>query len=222
MEENENIINDNKMDIDIDEKKPEKISVKKEVLTAYISEARKLNPKISNNVVDELINHYLKMRENGGKNTISATPRQLESLIRLSEARARLRFSEYVEKEDVEEAVSLIKVATQQAATDPVTGVIDMDMLQTGITSSSRARMSQLVDIIKIILRDYQENARKGVKFNSLGDEVKKRVNDLGQNAFNYSEFDYREALKKLEDENIISILGNRNAPTIRLIAREF
>ena len=220
--DNENIINDYKMDIDIDEKKPEKISVKKEVLTAYISEARKLNPKISNNVVDELINHYLKMRENGGKNTISATPRQLESLIRLSEARARLRFSEYVEKEDVEEAVSLIKVATQQAATDPVTGVIDMDMLQTGITSSSRARMSQLVDIIKIILRDYQENARKGVKFNSLGDEVKKRVNDLGQNTFNYSEFDYRDALKKLEDENIISVLGNRNAPTIRLIAREF
>jgi DNA replication licensing factor MCM4 len=213
-------IDDNKMDID--ENKLEKFSVKKEVLTAYISEARKLNPKISNSVVNELINHYLKMRENGGKNTISATPRQLESLIRLSEARARLRFSEYVEIEDVEEAVSLIKVATQQAATDPVTGVIDMDLLQTGITSSSRARMSQLVDIIKIILRDYQENARKGVKYNSLGDEVKKRVNDLGQQSFNFSDFDYRDALKKLEDENIISILGNRNLPTIRLIARDF
>ena len=213
-------IEDNKMDID--ENKLEKFSVKKEVLTAYISEARKLNPKISNEVVSELINHYLKMRENGGKNTISATPRQLESLIRLSEARARLRFSEYVEKEDVEEAVSLIKIATQQAATDPVTGVIDMDLLQTGITSSSRARMSQLVDIIKTILRDYQENARKGVKYNSLGDEVKKRVNDLGQQSFNYSDFDYRDALKKLEDENIISILGNRNFPTIRLIARDF
>ena len=201
---------------------PEKISIKKEVLTAYISEARKLNPKISDNVVNELINHYLKMRENGGKNTISATPRQLESLIRLSEARARLRFSPFVEKEDVEEAVNLIKVATQQAATDPVTGVIDMDMLQTGITSSSRARLSQLIDIIKTILRDYQENARKGVKFNSLGDEVKKRVNDLGQLSFNFSDFDYRDALKKLEDENIVAILGSKNMPTIRLIARDF
>ena len=220
-----NILEENKMDID--EEKPnnnqtEKISIKKEVLTAYISEARKLNPKISDNVVNELINHYLKMRENGGKNTISATPRQLESLIRLSEARARLRFSPFVEKEDVEEAVNLIKVATQQAATDPVTGVIDMDMLQTGITSSSRARLSQLIDIIKTILRDYQENARKGVKFNSLGDEVKKRVNDLGQLSFNFSDFDYRDALKKLEDENIVAILGSKNMPTIRLIARDF
>ena len=214
-------INNNKMDID-EVNQPEKISVKKEVLTAYISEARKLNPKISDNVVNELINHYLKMRENGGKNTISATPRQLESLIRLSEARARLRFSQYVEKEDVEEAVNLIKVATQQAATDPVTGVIDMDLLQTGITSSSRARLSQLIDIIKNILRDYQENARKGVKFNSLGDEVKKRVNELGQQSFNFSDFDYREALRKLEDENIVAILGSKNMPTIRLIAKDF
>ena len=220
-----NILEENKMDIDEEKpnnNQPEKISIKKEVLTAYISEARKLNPKISDNVVNELINHYLKMRENGGKNTISATPRQLESLIRLSEARARLRFSPFVEKEDVEEAVNLIKVATQQAATDPVTGVIDMDMLQTGITSSSRARLSQLIDIIKTILRDYQENARKGVKFNSLGDEVKKRVNDLGQLSFNFSDFDYRDALKKLEDENIVAILGSKNMPTIRLIARDF
>ena len=69
-------IDDNKMDIE--ENKPEKISIRKEVLTAYISEARKINPKISDNVVNELINYYLKMRENGGKNTISATPHQLE------------------------------------------------------------------------------------------------------------------------------------------------
>ena len=219
-EEESSNIDDNKMDIE--DNKQEKMSVKKEVLTAYISEARKINPKISDKVVNELINHYLEMRESGGKNTISATPRQLESLTRLSEARARLRFSKYVEKEDVEEAVSLIKVATQQAATDPVTGVIDMDLLQTGITSSSRARMGQIVDIIKSILRDYQENAKKGVKFNSLQDEVRKRVNDLGQLSFNFSEFDYRDALRKLEDENIVAILGNKNMPTIRLIARDF
>ena len=213
-------IDDSKMDVE--ENKPERMSVKKEVLTAYISEARKNNPKISDNVVNDLINHYLKMRESGGKNTISATPRQLESLIRLSEARARLRFSEYVEKEDVEEAVSLIKIATQQAATDPVTGVIDMDLLQTGITSSSRARMSQMIEIIKTILRDYQENARKGVKSNSLLDEVRKRINDLGQQSFTFTDFDYRDALRKLEDENIVSLLGNKNMPTIRLIARDF
>ena len=93
------------------------------------------------------------MRNQGSsKNTISATPRQLESLIRLSEARARLRFAPFVEKEDVEEAIRLIKVATQQAATDPSTGVIDMDLIATGMTSNSRQKLTQLSDTIKSIL----------------------------------------------------------------------
>jgi DNA replication licensing factor MCM4 len=93
------------------------------------------------------------MRSQGSsRKTISATPRQLESLIRLSEARARLRFSKYVEKEDVDEAIRLIKEATQQAATDPNTGCIDMDMIATGMTSSSRQKLQQISDIIKSIL----------------------------------------------------------------------
>jgi DNA replication licensing factor MCM4 len=93
------------------------------------------------------------MRSQGtSRNVITATPRQLESLIRLSEARARLRNSDYVESEDVQEAIRLIKVATQQAATDPYTGVIDMDLITTGITTSSRLKLNQLTDTIKSIL----------------------------------------------------------------------
>lgn len=93
------------------------------------------------------------MRSMGSnRKTISATPRQLESLIRLSEARARLRFSNFVEKEDVDEAIRLIKVATQQAATNPDTGVIDMDLITTGMSTSSRMKLTQLTDTIKNIL----------------------------------------------------------------------
>ena len=162
------------------------------------------------------------MRKKGGKNTISATPRQLESLIRLSEARARLRFAQFVEKEDVNEAVELIKIATQQAATDPVTGVIDMDMIQTGITATSRETMNKLGGMIRNVLRDYQEVARKGVRYGSLMDEVRKKVNEMGQSGFNFSGFEFMDALRKMEDEGVVAILGNKNTPTIRLIAKEF
>lgn len=41
-------------------------------------------------------------------------------------------------EDDVDEAMRLIKVATQQAATDPTTGLIDMDMLATGVSAVSR------------------------------------------------------------------------------------
>ena len=50
----------------------------------------------------------------GGRKTITATPRQLEALIRMSEALAKMRLAKYVEVSDVKEAIRLIRVAIQQ------------------------------------------------------------------------------------------------------------
>lgn len=78
---------------------------------------------------------YVEMRKGGmrgARKTITATTRQLESIIRLSEAHARMRLALNVEEEDVREAVRLINVATQRAAMDPRTGTINMDLLTTG------------------------------------------------------------------------------------------
>ena len=46
--------------------------------------------------------------------------------------------SRFVEDSDVAEAVRLMRVATQNAATDPRTGTIDMDMIATGQGASDR------------------------------------------------------------------------------------
>ena len=59
----------------------------------------------------------------GSDRRITATTRQLESMIRLSEAHARMRFSDRVELQDVEEANRLIREALKESATDPVTGL---------------------------------------------------------------------------------------------------
>ena len=54
------------------------------------------------------------MRSMGiNRKTITATPRQLESLIRISESIAKMRLSPNVEVRDVEEAVRLICTAMQ-------------------------------------------------------------------------------------------------------------
>ena len=56
-------------------------------------------PSIGDEYVIVLVKEYQKMRAMGNsKNTITATPRQLESLIRISESVARMRLSEAVEK----------------------------------------------------------------------------------------------------------------------------
>ena len=92
------------------------------------------------------------MRNMGNaKKTITATPRQLESMVRVSESIARMRLSPQVSQQDVEEAVRLIKTAMQQSATDPKTGEIDMDLLTTGVSNSSKARVKEIADFIKTI-----------------------------------------------------------------------
>lgn len=45
-----------------------------------------------------------------------------------------------------------VQVALQQAATDPVTGAIDMDLIQTGVSASERVARAQLAQEIKTLL----------------------------------------------------------------------
>ena len=75
----------------------------------------------------------MKLRSMGNNTkTVTATPRQLESMIRIAESLAKMRLAPFVEAKDVDEAVRLITHALQQSATDPRTGKINMDILTTG------------------------------------------------------------------------------------------
>ena len=65
-------------------------------------------------------------------------------MIRIAESIAKMRLSEIVERRDVEESVRLIKTAMQQSATDPTTGEIDMDIIATGVSSTSSERIKQI------------------------------------------------------------------------------
>ncbi|KAG1678352.1 DNA replication licensing factor mcm4-B [Nymphon striatum] len=62
---------------------------------------------------------YAKTYIGSGRGQISAYPRQLESLIRLSEAHAKVRLADVVETIDVEEAKRLHREALKQSTTDP-------------------------------------------------------------------------------------------------------
>ena len=116
--------------------------IDKETLTQFISFARQeIQPKLSLKASEKLVQGYVAMRKLGmNSKVITSTTRQLESLIRISESLAKMRLSKEVNENDVDEAIRLIKVATQSAATDPTTGLIDMDMLATGISATQRQR----------------------------------------------------------------------------------
>ena len=120
-----------------------------EEFAEYVSFAREhCHPVLNDDAKGALIEGYVNMRRmSTSKNTISATPRQLESIVRLAEAHAKMRLSQTVEVIDVEEAMRLLRVATQSAATDPRTGKIDMDLINTGRSASSRIRTAHLVQV---------------------------------------------------------------------------
>ena len=103
-------------------------------LRNYIKYAKQtFNPVLSDAAGQQLIQNYVEMRKIGsGRGQITAYPRQLESLIRLAEAHARMRFSDTVEIVDVDEAARLHREALKQSATDPTTGRIDVSILTTG------------------------------------------------------------------------------------------
>ena len=133
-------------------------------LMEYISWSRRhIQPKLTTEATEKLVDGYVEMRSlgrarGGGRKIITATPRQLESLIRLSESLARMRHSEVVENDDVDEAIRLHKVATMAAATDPRTGAIDLDSINVGTSTEERLAIQARANAMLAVLRDYGRN----------------------------------------------------------------
>jgi replicative DNA helicase Mcm len=84
-----------------------------------------------------------------GTSPIPITPRQLEALVRLAKANARMRLSKEVTIEDANRAIDLVKRSLQEAGIDPESGKVDVDILMTGKSRSQRQNMERIMEIIK-------------------------------------------------------------------------
>ncbi|KAJ9537928.1 hypothetical protein OSB04_030661 [Centaurea solstitialis] len=179
-------------------------------LTAYLSYARKnVHPQLSDEAAEELTRGYVEMRRRGNfpgssKKVITATPRQIESLIRLSEALARIRFSEWVEKKDVIEAFRLLEVALQQSATDHATGTIDMDLITTGVSASERMRRENLVGLARNVIMEKLQIGGPSTRMLELLEELKQRSNNAELHLN-----DVRNALSSLASEGFVVVHGD-------------
>ncbi|KAG6850178.1 hypothetical protein H0H93_016858 [Arthromyces matolae] len=182
-------------------------------LSAYIDYARaKVHPIISEEAGAELVRSYVDMRNMGddpraSEKRITATTRQLESMIRLSEAHARMRFSDFVELQDVKEAVRLMREAIRMSAMDPRTGKIDMGMLNTGTAQGQRKMRDDMRKELLAVL----EGAR-GIKWL----DAMKRLGE--QSSIKVDSAEFSEVIKTLENEGLVKVVGERDKRTIRKI----
>ncbi|KAI3763420.1 hypothetical protein L1987_53879 [Smallanthus sonchifolius] len=179
-------------------------------LIAYLSYARKnIYPQLSKEAAEELKRGYVEMRRRGNfpgssKKVITATPRQIESVIRLSEALARIRFSKSVEKKDVLEAFRLLEVALQQPATDHATGTIDMDLITTGVSASEKMRRDNLVGLTRNIIMDKLQLGGPSIRMLELLEELKKQSINAELHLT-----DLRNALGTLASEGFVVVHGD-------------
>ena len=100
------------------------------MLTKYLSYARRGVPDLTKEAEEKILDYYLQMRNVESEEMITVTPRQLEGIIRLSTARARLLMKDKVEEEDAERAIFLIQSMLQDAGVDVNTGKVDLGVLQ--------------------------------------------------------------------------------------------
>ncbi|RQM07040.1 hypothetical protein DH86_00000183, partial [Scytalidium sp. 3C] len=188
-----------------------------EFLTAYISYARaKCHPRISEEASRELVDAYVEMRKLGedvraAERRITATTRQLESMIRLSEAHAKMRLSETVTRDDVIEAVRLIKSALKQSATDARTGLIDMGLLTEGTSASERRRRQDLKNAVLTLLDDMTRQGQA-----ARYTEVVRRLGE--QSSIQVDSAEFGEAIRMLEQENQIMVVGEGARRSIRRV----
>ncbi len=121
---------------------------------AYIRQ--KINPKITDAAIDELKDYYINMRNTGtieesGIRTIPITARQLEALVRLSEAAAKIRLAKTVTKKDAQKAIEMIDYCLNEIARDKETGTIDIDRLGSRMTASQRGSISIIKEIMTVL-----------------------------------------------------------------------
>lgn len=115
------------------------------LMKKYIAYAKKISPTLTKEAVQRLKDYYLDLRKVGGEEgQIPATPRTLESLIRIATARARILLRDEVTEEDSLAAVALMNRMVEDVLTDATTKKTDFGIQlgkPVGETKNLRAAM---------------------------------------------------------------------------------
>ncbi len=161
--------------------KPEiiKTEIEPELFRKYLSYAKqKIKPKLTAEAMEEIKNYYVELRNKGTSSPeeeikpIPISARQLEAMIRLAEASAKIRLSKKVLKKDAKLAISLIHFCLMQVGFDKETGQIDIDRISTGISASQR---SKFVVVKEILSKLEEKTGSKTIPLEDISVEAKEK-----------------------------------------------
>ncbi|KAG2477161.1 MAG: hypothetical protein NPMRth3_2650002 [Nitrosopumilales archaeon] len=160
-----------------------------DILTKYLGYSKRINPILTKEAEEKILEYYMKMRNVESEEMITVTPRQLEALIRLATARARLLMKDQVEAEDADRAIFLFESMLQDAGVDVNTGKVDLGVLQ-GKPQSEVSRMQLFMDV----LRSLEGEPKQPVEDRLFVSELVKSGKFTEEEARNYIRRMLREA----------------------------
>ncbi len=152
-----------------------------ELLKKYVSYARRnVHPRMTGRAAEIIEKFFVELRKQGlveGRGgrmvVVPITARQLEALVRLAEAHARMALKPEVAEEDALEAIRLMMVMMQGVGYDTETGMIDSDIISVGMPRSRQEKLYRLSELIKTMVEESGEDCVK------LAD-LKERAETLG------------------------------------------
>jgi replicative DNA helicase Mcm len=118
-----------------------------ELLRKYISYAKGIKPVLTQEALKRLNDFYLAMRSvsETESSPVAITARQLESLVRIAEARARAALRKEVLAEDAEAAINIMKKSLQEVGIDLSSYKYDIDLIMTGKPKSVRDKLQTIL-----------------------------------------------------------------------------
>ena len=151
--------------------------IDKDFLKKYISYAKqKCNPALTDEAVEEMKNFYVGLRsqaydDNNVVKTIPIGARQLEALVRLSEAHSRMRLGKKVTVEDAKVAIGVVKSYLLEVGYDEETKMIDIDKMG----GNSASKRNKLV-VVRETIMELEKKLGKMLPIEEVEKALKKEL----------------------------------------------
>jgi replicative DNA helicase Mcm len=133
--------------------------IKPELVRKYVAYAKRhISPVMSEKVREYISYFYVDSRTpKSNDSPLIITPRQLEGIERLAEAAARMELSDVVTVEHAVLAINMMNDCFKIIAKDPDTGLIDIDILESGISRSQREKFQAIKLLIFEMAIEYEK-----------------------------------------------------------------
>ena len=164
-------------------------SMDRDFLRKYVAFSKRIIPIMSDEAMRTIETYYVSIRKlgEGEEASVPITARQLEALIRLSEASARARLNPLVTADDSNRAIRIVEYYLGKVASEG--GRRDIDLIATGTSKSQREQIYVLRSLVQQLSDERrgvsaEELIQKAASENIPEDRVRallKRLSDAGE-----------------------------------------